>query len=219
MAVKSKAYNVLFYRMTPVAVLGWVVCLVLLVRDLQRQPVVVPEKPLDARLVVLPEPQKNIPKPIPPKSIPKVAPTHPRPVPVQHHQVPPPVLPPPPVVKAATVSPPKAAIVSPSPPPVHPVPAAKADQTGPDVQDQAMVIVRHPMPQIPDDLADAASGQQVTVELNVDASGHIKVRLTQPSQVPELNRLIEETLSHWQIRPAIRNGIAVASSQTLSLSF
>ncbi len=82
-----------------------------------------------------------------------------------------------------------------------------------------MVIVRHPMPQIPDDMADAAAGQQVTVELDVDTSGRVRVRLTQPSQLPELNRLIEDTLSHWQIRPAIHNGSPVASSQILSLSF
>ena len=58
---------------------------------------------------------------------------------------------------------------------------------------------------------------QTTAELRLKADGTVEVALTRPTQNPELNAILMDTLKQWRFFPAMRNGVAVASEFDLRI--
>jgi protein TonB len=76
-----------------------------------------------------------------------------------------------------------------------------------------------PMPEIPDELRDDALNASAVVRFHVAVDGTATVELLQPTQYPQLNRLLLDTLRKWKFFPAIRDGQPVASDFTQPFRF
>ncbi len=68
-----------------------------------------------------------------------------------------------------------------------------------------------PTPAIPDDLRDQPIDTVAIAHFLVRADGTDVVLLSQPTSLPELNRVLIDTLKQWRFFPAVRNGVAIDS--------
>ncbi|MFL9963825.1 energy transducer TonB [Paraburkholderia sediminicola] len=206
----------------------WCAALVL-VGGLLVTPEITPPSPpnLDAQLV-------EIEPPPPATSTPaQAAPVHPaRPANIKH-ATPAPVPHATPVHKepsqqaAAHVAPPAppSAPAAPSPappaPPASAIPSESVANRSPAATDVAASgsghtgarIITQPLPEIPDDLREAAYHAIALARFTIHPDGSVEVELLQPTQQPRLNQLLLASLHNWRFFPATENGRPVESHQ------
>ncbi|CAD6557261.1 hypothetical protein LMG28727_06327 [Paraburkholderia kirstenboschensis] len=194
---------------------------------------------LDAQLLEIePPPRAGAPAqaapthPIPPVNVARAAPQpvhHARPVheePAPQHAAPAPAAGPPAApAPTATPSPVAAPSAAPSPAPSAPLasatpPASTANHspgaTDPAANGSAHTAARaiaQPLPEIPDDLREAAYHAIALARFTIHPNGSVDVELVQPTQQPRLNQLLLASLHNWRFFPAIENGKPVESHQ------
>ena len=69
-----------------------------------------------------------------------------------------------------------------------------------------------PTPVIPDDLREEAMQTEAVARFNVSFDGICEVTLEKPTSSPRLNQVLLDTLRQWKFFPAVKNGVAIASS-------
>lgn len=69
-----------------------------------------------------------------------------------------------------------------------------------------------PTPTIPDDLREDVMETEAIAHFNVSFDGTSEVTLTKPTSNPRLNQVLLDTLKQWKFFPAVKNGVALASS-------
>jgi protein TonB len=203
---------------TPVALLCWTVLLAVFAILLERTASPPPElTPIRAQLVVETPasvaPKVAAPKPAPVFAPPRIAP-NPRPL----HRTKPHIFHPAPspngIAKTKKAEPP------PTPPNSAATPAAgPAEETSGDTSglsgaakdNSGARAVFAPQPQIPDDLREEPINTVAVAHFVVDAQGNAQVALSQPTDNPELNAVLLETLRKWRFLPAMHDGAAIAS--------
>jgi protein TonB len=206
----------------------WCAALVL-IGGLLVTPKISPPSPpnLDAQLVEIepPLPATNTPAqaapahPAPPANI-----KHATPAPVHHAT---PVHQEPSLQAAAHVAPPAApsapATPSPAPsaPPASAMPPESVVNRSPPATALAASgsghtgahVIAQPLPEIPDDLREAAYHAIALARFTIRADGSVEVELLQPTQQPRLNQLLLASLHNWRFFPATENGKPVESQQ------
>jgi protein TonB len=78
----------------------------------------------------------------------------------------------------------------------------------------ARAIVR-PMPQIPDDLREAAFSSVALAHFHIAVDGSVKVELVKPTDDPRLNRILLASLRNWRFAPAIKAGRPIESTEEI----
>jgi protein TonB len=73
--------------------------------------------------------------------------------------------------------------------------------------------ITQPLPEIPDDLREAAYHAIALARFTIHPDGSVDVELLQPTQQPRLNQLLLASLHHWRFFPATENGKPVESHQ------
>ncbi|HTT76951.1 MAG TPA: TonB family protein [Candidatus Binataceae bacterium] len=68
-----------------------------------------------------------------------------------------------------------------------------------------------PKPEIPDDLREQLISTVAVAHFTVSYDGQSEVSLTTPTNNPELNEILLETLKQWRFFPAMKNGVAINS--------
>lgn len=79
--------------------------------------------------------------------------------------------------------------------------------------------VRQPQPDIPDDLKDATFKTSVRVSVAIDADGNSTPTLRGTSGNSQIDALVLAALRRWKWKPALDNGVPVASSQRFRFDF
>jgi protein TonB len=74
-------------------------------------------------------------------------------------------------------------------------------------------VITQPLPEIPDDLREAAYHAIALVRFTIHPDGSVEVELLQPTQQPRLNQLLLASLHNWRFFPATENGKPVKSHQ------
>jgi protein TonB len=69
-----------------------------------------------------------------------------------------------------------------------------------------------PTPVIPDDLREDVMQTEAVARFNVSFDGVSEVTLEKPTSNPRLNQVLLVTLKQWKFFPAVKNGVAIASS-------
>jgi periplasmic protein TonB len=69
-----------------------------------------------------------------------------------------------------------------------------------------------PTPVIPDDLREDVMQTEAVARFNVSFDGTSEVTLEKPTTSPRLNQVLLDTLKQWKFFPAVKNGVAIASS-------
>jgi protein TonB len=69
-----------------------------------------------------------------------------------------------------------------------------------------------PTPTIPDDLREDVMQTEAIAHFTVSFDGASEVTLAKPTSNPRLNQVLLETLKQWKFFPAMKNGVALASS-------
>ena len=69
-----------------------------------------------------------------------------------------------------------------------------------------------PTPVIPDDLREDVMQTEAVAHFNVSFDGTSEVTLAKPTSSPRLNQVLLDTLKQWKFFPAVKNGVAIASS-------
>ena len=69
-----------------------------------------------------------------------------------------------------------------------------------------------PTPVIPDDLREDVMQTEAVARFNVTFDGVSQVTLEKPTSSPRLNQVLLDTLKQWKFFPAVKNGVAIASS-------
>ncbi len=69
-----------------------------------------------------------------------------------------------------------------------------------------------PTPTIPDDLREDVMETEAIAHFTVSFDGTIEVTLQKPTSNPRLNQVLLDTLKQWKFFPAVKNGVALASS-------
>ena len=69
-----------------------------------------------------------------------------------------------------------------------------------------------PTPVIPDDLREDVMQTEAVARFNVSFDGISEVTLEKPTSSPRLNQVLLETLKQWKFFPAVKNGVAIAST-------
>jgi protein TonB len=69
-----------------------------------------------------------------------------------------------------------------------------------------------PTPVIPDDLREDVMQTEAVARFNVTFDGISQVTLEKPTSSPRLNQVLLDTLKQWKFFPAVKNGVAIASS-------
>ncbi|MGZ3237089.1 MAG: energy transducer TonB [Burkholderiaceae bacterium] len=171
--------------------------------------------PIDARLVVLPEPQQPPAeqKPTPPAP-PIIKPQHkeivvPRKMPVpQSPQVEQPV-------DRTSEPPPKAnPQLAPPPPPAPVTPPITSNATA----HMGAKAIYQPLPQIPDELRDEAISAIAMARFHINPDGTASVELIKPTQNPRINQIILNTLKTWKFFPALQDGKPIPSTQDIKVN-
>jgi protein TonB len=80
----------------------------------------------------------------------------------------------------------------------------------------ARAILR-PMPQIPDDLREAAFNAVALAHFHISADGKVKVELIKPTPNPRLNRILLDSLRNWRFTPALKAGKPVESTEQIAI--
>jgi protein TonB len=220
---------------TAVAFGLWCAALVL-IGGLLVTPEITPPSPpnLDAQLVEIEPPPPRISSPAesapahpahlaPPANVKHATPPtvhHATPVqeePSQHAAVPvaPPAAPSPVAAPSAAPSP------APKAPPVSATPSASTTNRSPVATDLAANgsghtgarAITQPLPEIPDDLREAAYHAIALARFTIHPDGSADVELLQPTQQPRLNQLLLSALHNWRFFPATENGKPVESHQ------
>ncbi len=75
------------------------------------------------------------------------------------------------------------------------------------------IPIRQPRPDIPDDLRSATFKSSVRVSVAIDARGNSSPSLRGTSGNAQIDSLVLKALSRWRWKPALENGVPVASSQ------
>lgn len=214
----------------PLAVMIWAAILFGFSRLLERTAPPPPELiPVQARIIELPPPGLQggatalAPARVLPKPKPIVRP-HPYVHPPVHHRAPPkpvmPLAPPSPVGTAKNVeAPPAASAASSSAERSGGVSGGIGSGSGAGLgNDNAGArAIYAPTPAIPDDLRDETFNAVAVAHFKVAPDGTVEVALTRPTQNPELNAILMDTLKQWRFFPAMRNGVAVASEFDLRI--
>ncbi|SDE46330.1 energy transducer TonB [Paraburkholderia lycopersici] len=73
--------------------------------------------------------------------------------------------------------------------------------------------ITQPLPEIPDDLREAAYHAIALARFTIHPDGSVDVELLQPTQQPRLNQLLLASLHNWRFFPATENGKPVESHQ------
>jgi periplasmic protein TonB len=68
-----------------------------------------------------------------------------------------------------------------------------------------------PKPVIPDDLRNQMIQTVAVAHFEVASDGKVQVSLTKPTDIPELNQILLDTLRQWRFFPAMKNGVAINS--------
>jgi periplasmic protein TonB len=68
-----------------------------------------------------------------------------------------------------------------------------------------------PKPVIPDDLRERIMAAVAVAHFKVSYNGQVEVRLTTPTNNPELNEILLDTLKQWRFFPAMKGGVAINS--------
>ncbi len=84
------------------------------------------------------------------------------------------------------------------------------------VQDQAATPLAHEpfshrCQRFPDELREDALNRVAIAHFKVGYDGPVQVNLTKPTDNPELNEILLNTLKRWRFFPAIRSGVAIGS--------
>jgi len=74
-----------------------------------------------------------------------------------------------------------------------------------------------PQPIIPDNLREQAFQTVAVARFKVTYDGQVQVALITPTESPQLNELLLETLKQWRFFPAMKSGIAVDSQFDLRI--
>jgi periplasmic protein TonB len=74
-----------------------------------------------------------------------------------------------------------------------------------------------PKPVIPDDLREEAFQTVAVARFKVTYDGQVTVTLTTPTESPQLNELLLDTLKQWRFFPAMKSGVAVDSQFDLRI--
>ena len=74
-----------------------------------------------------------------------------------------------------------------------------------------------PQPIIPDNLREEAFQSVAVARFKVTYDGQVQVTLITPTENPQLNELLLETLKQWRFFPAMKSGIAVDSQFDLRI--
>ena len=69
-----------------------------------------------------------------------------------------------------------------------------------------------PTPVIPDDLREDVMQTEAVARFNVSFDGISEVTLEKPTSSPRLNQVLLDTLKQWKFFPAVKNGVAIAST-------
>lgn len=225
----------------PIAVVLWASMLTLFGVLLQRTAAPPPElAPVEARIIEMPpepapasiapgppaakhveaapQPKIEVPKPV------VVQRPHPHPHPrirVHHERM---VPPPPPTSEGIAKSPPEEAPETSAPATESPTSseaapsnnaAGNASSTGGGAglgsDHGGARALFAPTPTIPDDLRDEPLQAVAVAHFTVGIDGSVQVSLIQPTENPELNEVLLETLKKWRFAPAMKHGIAIAS--------
>jgi protein TonB len=218
----------------------WCAALILVGRMLFTPDIEPPPPNLDARLVEIEPPPPPAPTLV---STPEqAAPTHPRSPPSAARAAPPrvphvrpvreepsqqhaaPALPttPPAAFSPGSAPPPAVPSPTPSAPPLaSATPPASAASRAPAATDLTANALGHtgaraitqPLPEIPDDLRDAAYHAIALVRFSIHPDGSVDVQLLQATQQPRLNQLLLAALHKWRFFPATEDGKPVESHQ------
>lgn len=165
-----------------------------------------------------PRPQPTMPAapadtPVPPPvDTPKPEPTNtPRPVPTATSK------------PAPTNTPKPEPTNTPRPEPTNtPRPTPRSEPTNtpkPRGETREAVPVRQPQPDIPDELKNAEFKSSVRVSVAIDAQGNSSPSLRGTSGNAQIDALVLKALSRWRWKPALDNGIPIASSQRFRFDF
>jgi periplasmic protein TonB len=74
-----------------------------------------------------------------------------------------------------------------------------------------------PKPVIPDTLREEAFETVAVARFKVSNDGQVEVTLTKPTENPQLNELLLETLKQWRFFPAMKSGVAIDSQFDLRI--
>jgi len=74
-----------------------------------------------------------------------------------------------------------------------------------------------PMPEIPDTLREDTFETVAIARFKVSRDAHVQVTLTTPTDSPELNQILLDTLRQWRFFPAMKAGVAVDSQFDLRI--
>jgi periplasmic protein TonB len=74
-----------------------------------------------------------------------------------------------------------------------------------------------PKPVIPDSLREEAFQTVAVARFKVTYDGQVEVTLVTPTESPQLNELLLETLKQWRFFPAIKSGVAINSQFDLRI--
>lgn len=215
----------------PASVLLWAGLLVAFAMLLKQAPPTPPQlPPADVRFVELPPagaPAAPAHHPAPAHAKPRAAPPKPH-----HHYVrvrrpapPREIAPARPISKPAPATPAAAS---------HPAPAAnneyskrarpssnEAPGSGPGMgigsNSGGARAIYAPKPVIPDDLRDQMIRTVAVAHFMVASDGNVQVSLVKPTDIPELNQILLNTLREWRFFPAMRNGVAINSQFDLRI--
>jgi protein TonB len=74
-----------------------------------------------------------------------------------------------------------------------------------------------PTPVIPDSLREETIQTVAVARFKVTYDGQVQVTLTTPTESPQLNELLLETLKQWRFFPAMKSGVAIDSQFDLRI--
>ncbi|KAA1005404.1 energy transducer TonB [Paraburkholderia panacisoli] len=122
---------------------------------------------------------------------------------------------------AAPSAVPSPAAAAPSAAPAAPMPSASAANRSSGATELAASgsghigahAITQPLPEIPDDLREAAYHAIALARFTIHPDGSVDVELLQPTQQPRLNQLLLASLHNWRFFPATENGKPVESHQ------
>lgn len=103
---------------------------------------------------------------------------------------------------------------------VHTSAAANTGSTAPSaMKGSSARIIAQPLPELPDDLREAAYRADALARFSVHVDGSVDVELLKATPYPRLNQMLLEALRKWRFFPAIEGGHPVESQQDVRVHF
>jgi TonB family protein len=124
--------------------------------------------------------------------------------------------PPPPTPAPAPAPAPPPPAPAPAPPPPAPKPAPPPEPTGPT---QDATATHQELPEIPDELKSDDLQTSVRVRVEIAADGSFTPFLRSSSGNAEIDQRVLDALKKWTWKPALKNGVPVASTQYFRFDF